>query len=108
MTFTETSILGAMIVEMEKRSDERGFFARAFCAREMAAIGLNPDAVQINVEHGAVRLSGQVETATDAALLERFVARVPGVGSVTAEVGWRFDDRAGHAERSSALDERAP
>ena len=40
-----------MIVEMEKRSDDRGFFARAFCAREMAAIGLNPDAVQINVSY---------------------------------------------------------
>ena len=60
-----------------------------------------PDAVQVHVEHGAVRLSGQVETATDAALLERFVARVPGVVSVSAEVGWRFDDRARHAERSS-------
>jgi len=60
-----------------------------------------PDAVQVRVEHGAVRLSGQVETATDAALLERFAARVPGVVSVRAEVGWRLDDRAGHAERSS-------
>ena len=60
-----------------------------------------PDAVQVHVEHGSVRLSGQVETATDSALLERFVARVPGVVSVSAEVGWRFDDRTRHAERSS-------
>ena len=51
-----------------------------------------PEAVQVHVEHGAVRLSGQVETATDAALLERFVAGVPGVVSVDTEVGWRFDD----------------
>ncbi len=52
-----------------------------------------PDAVQVHVERGAVRLSGQVETATDAALLEKLVARVPGVVSVHAEVGWRVDDR---------------
>ena len=51
-----------------------------------------PEAVQVHVDRGAVRLSGQVETATDAALLEKLVARVPGVVSVHAEVGWRFDD----------------
>ena len=51
-----------------------------------------PEAVEVHVDRGAVRLSGQVETATDAALLEKLVARVPGVVSVHAEVGWRFDD----------------
>lgn len=51
-----------------------------------------PEAVQIQVERGAVHLSGQVETATDAVLLERLVARVPGVVSVDAELGWKFDD----------------
>jgi CBS domain-containing protein len=51
-----------------------------------------PQAVQVSVERGAVRLSGQVETATDAALLEKLVARVPGVVSVYAELDWRSDD----------------
>jgi CBS domain-containing protein len=51
-----------------------------------------PQAVQVSVERGAVRLSGQVETATDAALLEKLVARVPGVVSVDAELDWRSDD----------------
>jgi len=51
-----------------------------------------PEAVQVHVHHGAVRLTGQVETATDALLLHRLAARVPGVVSVEAEVGWRFDD----------------
>ena len=42
-----------------------------------------PEAVQVRVERGVVRLSGQVETATDAVvLLEKLVARVPGVVSV--------------------------
>jgi len=63
-----------MIVEMEKRSDNRGFFARAFCAREMAAIGLNPDAVQINVSYnkdkGTLRgMHYQVAPATETKLV---------------------------------------
>ena len=51
-----------------------------------------PEAMQVHVHHGAVRLTGQVETATDAVLLHRLAARVPGVVSVEAEVGWRFND----------------
>jgi CBS domain-containing protein len=51
-----------------------------------------PEAVQVRVERGAVHLSGQVETATNAVLLQRLVARVPGVVSVEAELGWRYDD----------------
>ena len=51
-----------------------------------------PEAVQVHVERGAVRLSGQVETATDAVLLQKLAARVPGVVSVDAELGWRLDD----------------
>jgi dTDP-4-dehydrorhamnose 3,5-epimerase len=31
MIFTETKLAGAYIVDLEPRSDERGFFARAFC-----------------------------------------------------------------------------
>ena len=51
-----------------------------------------PAAVGVHVERGAVRLSGQVETATDAVVLQRLVARVPGVVSVSAELGWKFED----------------
>jgi CBS domain-containing protein len=51
-----------------------------------------PEAVDVQVERGAVRLSGQVETATDAVLLQKLVARVPGVVSVQADLGWRFDE----------------
>jgi dTDP-4-dehydrorhamnose 3,5-epimerase len=74
VTFAETSLPGAMIVEMEKRSDDRGFFARVFCAREMAAIGLNPDAVQINVSYnkdkGTLRgMHYQIAPATETKLV---------------------------------------
>ena len=34
MIFTETPIPGAYLIDLEKRGDDRGFFARAFCEVE--------------------------------------------------------------------------
>lgn len=48
MKFTEIPLKGAFIVELEKRGDDRGFFARAFCANEFAQHGLSNHMVQIN------------------------------------------------------------
>ena len=48
MKFTETPLKGAFVIELEKRGDDRGFFARFFCEREYQAHGLNPGIVQIN------------------------------------------------------------
>ena len=48
MKFTETPIKGAFTIELEKRGDNRGFFARLFCEREFQQHGLNPDIAQIN------------------------------------------------------------
>ena len=49
MRFEETSIPGVYIVDLEPHADERGFFARVFCAREFAEHGLVPDVVQANM-----------------------------------------------------------
>ncbi len=49
MIFTETALSGAFLVEPELRQDERGQFARTFCAREFEALGLNPTVAQGNV-----------------------------------------------------------
>jgi len=49
MIFTETALKGAYIVDMEFRSDARGFFARAFCQKEFEAHGLKPLIAQANV-----------------------------------------------------------
>ena len=49
MIFLETSLQGAYVIEVEKREDERGFFARSWCVREFAAKGLDPHLVQCNV-----------------------------------------------------------
>ena len=49
MIFTETALRGAFIIDLEKREDERGFFARAFCQREFEAHGLEPVIAQANI-----------------------------------------------------------
>jgi dTDP-4-dehydrorhamnose 3,5-epimerase len=49
MIFNETRLRGAFVIELERRGDERGFFARAFCMREFAAHGLKPVIAQGNV-----------------------------------------------------------
>ena len=49
MIFVETPLRGAYVIEIEKHEDERGFFARSWCAREFAAKGLDSHLVQCNV-----------------------------------------------------------
>jgi dTDP-4-dehydrorhamnose 3,5-epimerase len=49
MIFTETKLPGVFIIKIEKREDERGFFARAWCKKEFEAHGLNLDWVQANL-----------------------------------------------------------
>jgi dTDP-4-dehydrorhamnose 3,5-epimerase len=53
--FEETAIPGAFVLELEKREDERGFFARAWCAREFSEHGLSTDLSQSNVAHNRRR-----------------------------------------------------
>lgn len=55
MQFRPLSIAGAMVVEVERREDSRGFFARSFCRDEFAAQGLPPDFVQCNLSWNARR-----------------------------------------------------
>ena len=49
MIFTETDLQGAFIIDLERREDARGFFARAFCQHEFAAHGLKPVIAQANI-----------------------------------------------------------
>lgn len=49
MIFEETELPGAHRITLEKHGDERGYFARAWCRREMEEAGLNADVVQANV-----------------------------------------------------------
>jgi len=49
MIFQETKLKGAYIVDIKRREDDRGFFARSWCRREFEAHGLNPQIAQCNI-----------------------------------------------------------
>ena len=55
MMFRPTSIPGAFLLELEKREDSRGFFARSWCALEAEAHGLDSRLVQCNVSFNQCR-----------------------------------------------------
>ena len=48
LIFTPTPLSGAFTIDIEKRGDHRGFFARFFCTQEFAMHGLEVNYVQIN------------------------------------------------------------
>ena len=51
MIFKETKLKGAYVIEIEPIEDERGFFARSFCAEEFEKYGLNPSIAQCNISY---------------------------------------------------------
>ena len=48
MKFNETELKGAFVLEINQLTDERGFFGRSWCKREMEEHGLNGNVVQAN------------------------------------------------------------
>jgi dTDP-4-dehydrorhamnose 3,5-epimerase len=59
MIFTPTSLAGAHLIDLEKRGDDRGFFARAFCENEFGKHDLVGHFCQVNnslsVQKGTLR-----------------------------------------------------
>ncbi len=55
MLFTETKLKGAFIIDIAPRQDERGFFARSWCADEFEKHGLNPRLAQCNISFNKKR-----------------------------------------------------
>lgn len=53
MIFKETPLPGAYLIEIERKEDHRGFFARAWCREEFERHGLDPGLVQINMAFNA-------------------------------------------------------
>ncbi len=51
MTFTETKLKGAYIINLNRLEDERGFFGRSFCINEFKSHGLSSNIVQSNISH---------------------------------------------------------
>lgn len=48
MIFSSTPLAGAFLVDLEKKGDDRGFFARVFCEDEFAKHGLSGRFCQVN------------------------------------------------------------
>lgn len=74
MIFAPTGLSGAVVLDLERREDDRGFFARTFCRSEFAEHGLEPLVEQCNLSfnHLAGTLRGmhyQVAPATEAKLV---------------------------------------
>lgn len=55
MIFNSTPIDGAYLIDLEKRCDERGFFARSFCREEFGRMGLETCFPQMNVSYNRAR-----------------------------------------------------
>lgn len=55
MKFTPLPLAGAYLIDLEKRGDDRGFFARFFCQDEFAQHGLAAKFVQINNSLTAIK-----------------------------------------------------
>jgi dTDP-4-dehydrorhamnose 3,5-epimerase len=55
MIFGETKISGAFLIQPQRIEDERGFFARTFCVRELAEHGLDPRVVQRSLSSNSRR-----------------------------------------------------
>lgn len=45
----ETEIAGVCVLEIDKREDERGFFARTWCKKELSKLGIAMEIAQISI-----------------------------------------------------------
>jgi CBS domain-containing protein len=54
----------------------------------LKTLWIAPEALEISVDQGAVRIGGHVESKTDAELIEAFARRVPGTVSVESHLTW--------------------
>jgi dTDP-4-dehydrorhamnose 3,5-epimerase len=51
MKFTEAPLAGAYVIELERHTDDRGWFARTFCRQEFEAHGLDPRIAQCSISY---------------------------------------------------------
>jgi dTDP-4-dehydrorhamnose 3,5-epimerase len=55
MKFARTQLEGALVIDIERLEDERGFFARSWCEREFREHGLNPRLAQCSISFNRQR-----------------------------------------------------
>lgn len=66
---------------------------------------LDPDALEIDVREGIVRISGTVDRRSTARILEKLIGLVDGVSGVASSLSWELDD---HAVQPGTESEREP
>ncbi len=81
MKFRDTEIDGVRLVELEPHTDERGSFARSYCAQEFADAGIPMTVVQTNISRNTRRgtlrgLHYQAEPAPEPKLVRCTAGRV--------------------------------
>lgn len=81
MKFEETPVAGCFVVDLEPIGDERGYFARAWCAGEMAGMGASDHVAQVNMSRsdhaGMIRgLHWQVEPHGEAKFVRCIAGRI--------------------------------
>ena len=59
----------------------------------LKTLWIAPEALDISVEKGAVKIAGHVESKADAELIEAFARRVPGTVSVESHLTWEENGR---------------
>ncbi len=55
LKYTHTEIVGVIVVDIEPHNDDRGFFARSFCADEFGKHGLDSAVAQVNFAYNHAR-----------------------------------------------------
>ena len=59
MKFSKTAIEGLQIIEQERQTDNRGYFARTFCEQELKQAGINfsicQSSISFNIQKGTLR-----------------------------------------------------
>ena len=53
MVFTQTPLLGAFVIQLQPKLDQRGFFARGWCARQFADHRLVSEIAQFNISYSS-------------------------------------------------------
>jgi dTDP-4-dehydrorhamnose 3,5-epimerase len=53
--FNPTRLAGVVSIDLERREDDRGFFARTYCRREFQSHGLKADIAQCNMSYNRQR-----------------------------------------------------
>lgn len=110
MKFTGTRLDGVFVIDLERHTDPRGFFARSFCSKEFVARGLPGDFVQCNISYNRNRGTlrgmhyqvapgeeGKLVRATRGAILDVILDLRPSSATYREWLSFELSDKNGRA-----------